>query len=108
MKHLTVYESLDSFAGESGLSDSRRNSNHRLEVQGTLTKCTFSNQLLLSNQDKGRAPSDAHPLALPLSPALRNLTNIMGIMESRMAGDYHCTSFRSYIYFFTCTSPHTL
>ena len=55
-------------------------SNNRLqEVCGTLTTCTFSNQLLLSNQDKGCTPSVAHLLALPLGPALHNLTNSITI-----------------------------
>ena len=44
-------------------------SNNRLEeVCGTLTKGTFSSRLLLSNQDKGRTPSVAHSLPLPLPP----------------------------------------
>ena len=41
-------------------------SNNRLEeVCGTLTKGTFSSQLLLSNQDKGCARSVAQSLPLP-------------------------------------------
>ena len=43
-------------------------SNNQLEeVCGTLTKGTFSSQLLLSNQDKGCTPSVAHSLPLPPS-----------------------------------------
>ena len=37
---------------------------------------TSSNQLLLSNQDKGCTPSVVHPLALPLGPALHNVSNV--------------------------------
>ena len=52
-------------------------SNNRLEeVCGTLTKGTFSSRLLLSNQDKGCTPSVVLPLALPLGPALHNLSNV--------------------------------
>ena len=52
-------------------------SNNRLEeVCGTLTTDTFSNRLLLSNQDKGCTPSVAHSLPLPLGPALLNLWNL--------------------------------
>ena len=55
-------------------------SNNRLEeVCGKLTKCTFSNRLLLSNQDKGCTPSVAHPLALPPGPAVHNLTSVLNI-----------------------------
>ena len=50
-------------------------SNNRLEeVCSTLTKGTFSSQLLLSNQVKGCSPSVAHSLPLPLGPALLNLS----------------------------------
>ena len=50
-------------------------SNNRLEeLCGTLTKGTASNRLLLSNQDKGCTPSVVLPLALPLGPALHNLS----------------------------------
>ena len=57
-------------------------SNNRLEeVCGTLTKGTFSSRLLLSNQDKGCTPSVVLPLALPLGPALHNLsTNVMQLL----------------------------
>ena len=52
-------------------------SNNRLEeVCGTLTKGTFSSRLLPSNQDKGCTPSIFLPLALPLGPALHNLSTI--------------------------------
>ena len=45
-------------------------SNNRLEeVNSALTKCTFSNRLLLSNQDEGCFPS----VAQSLGPALHNL-----------------------------------
>ena len=42
----------------------------------TLTKGTFSNRLLLSNQVKGCSPSVAYSLPLPLGPALLNLSII--------------------------------
>ena len=53
-------------------------SNNRLEeVCGTLTKGPFSSRLLLSNQEKGCTPSVVLPIALPLGPALHNLSNRM-------------------------------
>ena len=56
-------------------------SNNRLEeVCGTLTKGTFSSRLLLSNQDKGCTPSVVLPYALPLGPALHNLSNMTWCM----------------------------
>ena len=56
-------------------------SNNRLEeVCGTLTTGTFSNRLLLSNQDKGCTPSVVHSLPLPLGPAQLNLYSIIVII----------------------------
>ena len=53
-------------------------SNNRLEkVPFVSVPHTSSNQLLLSNQDKGCIPSFAHSLALPLGPALLNLWTIL-------------------------------
>ena len=52
-------------------------SNNRLEkVPFVSVPHTSSNQLLLSNQDKGCTPSVAHSLALPLGPALHNVWNM--------------------------------
>ena len=49
-------------------------SNNRLEkVPFVSVPHTSSNQLLLSNQDKGCTPSVAHSLALPLGPAVHNV-----------------------------------
>ena len=49
-------------------------SNNRLEKEPFVSvPHTSSNRLLLSNQDKGCAPSVAHSLALPLGPALHNV-----------------------------------
>ena len=57
-------------------------SNNRLEeVCSTLTKCTFSSRLLLSNQVKGCSPSVAHSLPLPLGPALLNLSNMFSSVQ---------------------------
>ena len=52
-------------------------SNNRLEkVPFVSVPHTYSNRLLLSNQDKGCTPSVVHSLALPLGPALLNLWNV--------------------------------
>ena len=52
-------------------------SNNRLEkVPFASVPHTFSNRLLLSNQDKGCTPSVAHSLGLPLGPALHNVWTV--------------------------------
>ena len=52
-------------------------SNNRLEKVPVVSVLhTSSNRLLLSNQNKGCTPSDAHSLPLPLGPALLNLSSI--------------------------------
>ena len=53
-------------------------SNNQLEkVPFVSVPHTSSNRLLLSNQDKGCIPSVAHSLALPLGPALLNLSTFL-------------------------------
>ena len=61
-------------------------SNNRLEkVPFVSAPHTSSNQLLLSNQDKGCTPSVSHFLALPLGPALLNLWTQSQALQSIFA-----------------------
>ena len=68
-------------------------SNNRLEkVPFVSVPHISSNQLLLSNQDKGCTPSVAHSLALPLGPALHNLCTVIQHYEV-FCKQHHLQSF---------------